>query len=108
MEEKEFHINVLELKAIYFVLQSLCGSIRDTYLKDFDTFIFISTRENLLLSSFLRISGSNYAYDMLNISILTIFENKYIKTKKQFCAYPLENSVKDVRLLIYYVTLVSY
>ena len=32
-EETDFHINVLELKAIYFGLKSLCGDLRDTHIK---------------------------------------------------------------------------
>ena len=51
-----------------------------------------------IMSSFLRISGSNYSY-MLNISLLTkLWKQKY-KDKSQFFAYPLENSVKGVYLL---------
>ena len=33
LEETELHINVLELRAIYFGLQSLCSDIRNTHLK---------------------------------------------------------------------------
>ena len=33
LEETELHINVLELRAIYFGLQSLCSNIRNTHLK---------------------------------------------------------------------------
>ena len=33
LEETELHINVLELRAIYFGLQSLCSNIRNTSLK---------------------------------------------------------------------------
>ena len=33
LEERQLHINVLELKAIHFGLQNLCGNIRDTHMK---------------------------------------------------------------------------
>ena len=52
------------------------------------------------MPSFLRNSGSNYTYDMLNISLLTKFENKNIKLKNKFFPYPLESSVKGVYLLM--------
>ena len=32
-DETDFHINVLELKAIYFGSNSLCGDLRDTHIK---------------------------------------------------------------------------